>query len=244
MFCNHCGTALPDDSRFCLRCGNGLAAAAVATPITTGTGAAAAPAPLRTETNWKRIFLRAAGVGAGLGLGLAAILGVALWYGSRPKPPKPWDTKTIQAGYDDAGDGATERNTSDIGLWYFLKNNGLEDYRIGDSDSVQLSVTSNDGALAPFNRFASIETPIFVPAGHKTSVFMKLKTVGQFQNRLPQHPTDAQEEQYRKDALDYLNGTQITGFALFDEAHRIEIDFPSGWKKPESQKKTAPGEIR
>ncbi len=41
MFCNACGTQLPDESRFCLKCGNTLPATGTAT---SGTGAAAAPA--------------------------------------------------------------------------------------------------------------------------------------------------------------------------------------------------------
>jgi hypothetical protein len=177
--------------------------------------------------DWKRIFLRAAGFGAGFALSLAIILGVALWYQSRPKPPKPWDTKTIQAEYDKT----TDQQTSDIGFRYFLKNNGLEDYRISDADLVQVSIKMGKGELTPFNRVVSIETPIFIPAGQKTMVFIKMKTGTRFQHQLPEHPTDADEEQYRKAVLDYLNGTQIAGFVLFDEVQRIEVDFPSGWKK-------------
>jgi hypothetical protein len=64
--------------------------------------------------DWKRILLRAAGFGAGFALSLALILGVALWYESRPKPPKPWDAKTIRAEYDHVtGErGGVARSTS------------------------------------------------------------------------------------------------------------------------------------
>jgi hypothetical protein len=182
--------------------------------------------------DWKRIFLRCAGFGAGFALILAAIVAVALWYESRPKPPKPWDTGTIKAEYD----GNTDEHADDIGFRYFLKNNGLEDYRVSDATLVQLSIRIEKGELTPFNRLVSIETPIFVPAGQKTLVFIKMKTGTRFEHSLPDHPSDADVEQYRKAILDYLNGTQITGFALFDEVHRIEIDFPSGWRKPQSQK--------
>lgn len=40
MFCNKCGTEVPDDSQFCRKCGKALSAA----PVSTGGGAAAAPA--------------------------------------------------------------------------------------------------------------------------------------------------------------------------------------------------------
>jgi hypothetical protein len=183
--------------------------------------------------DWKRIVLRSAGFGAGFALCLAFILGVTLWHQSRPKPPKAWDTKTIQAEYD----RTTDQETSDIKFRYFVKNNGLEDYRISDAALVQLAVKMEKGQLTPFNRVVSIETPIFIPAGQKTMVFIKMKTGTRFQHQLPEHPTDVDEEQYRKFVIDYLNGTQIAGFVLFDEAERIEIDFPSGWKKPPEPQK-------
>jgi len=44
MFCNCCGTQLPDDSRFCVKCGNALPATATKPTATTGTGAVAVPA--------------------------------------------------------------------------------------------------------------------------------------------------------------------------------------------------------
>jgi hypothetical protein len=178
--------------------------------------------------DWKRIFLRSAGFGAGFALCLAIILGVTLWYQSRPRPPKPWDTKTMQAEYD----RTTDQKTTDIGFRYLLKNNGLEDYRISDAASVQIAIKMGKGVLTPFNRVVSIETPIFIPAGQKTMVFIKLITGTRFQHQLPEHPTAVDEEQYRKFVFDYLNASQITGFVLFDELQKIEIDFPSGWKKP------------
>jgi hypothetical protein len=184
--------------------------------------------------SWKKILLRSAGFGAGFALTLCIVVGVWAWYNARPKPPKPWNTKTIQAEYLGTSD---EENTSGVGFRYALKNNGKEDYRISDSDSVQLSINvGNDSELLPFVRLVSIDTPIFVPAGHKTVVFLKMKTGTKFQQQLPEHPTDDEKERYRKAVLDFLNSTQIVGFALFDEVRRIEIDFPNGWKKPQSQK--------
>jgi hypothetical protein len=182
--------------------------------------------------DWKRIFLRAAGVGVGFALCLAIVVSVVLWRVSRPQPPKPWDTKTIEAEYD----GTVDQHTSDIEFRYALKNTGTEDYRISDSSSVQLAMRmKKDGELTPFNKIVRIDTPIFVPAGHKTMVFLTMKTGEHFQHQLPEHPTDAEREQYRKAVLDYLSDSKLGGFALFDEMHRIEIDFPTGdgWEKPQ-----------
>jgi hypothetical protein len=184
-------------------------------------------------TSWQRILFRSAGLGAGFGLTLCIVGGVLIWYNERPRPPKPWDTRTIEAEYD----RTTEEQTSEIGFRYALKNNGAEDYRISDSNSIQLSIRmGNDGELTPFNHLVRIGTPIFVPTGHRTMVFIKMETGKEFQHPLPENATDTEKEQYRKAVLDYLNGTRVVGFALFDEVRRIEIDFPSGWKKPQSQK--------
>lgn len=44
MFCSHCGTDMPDDSRFCRKCGAALGSAVAAAPTGFSTGAAPAPA--------------------------------------------------------------------------------------------------------------------------------------------------------------------------------------------------------
>jgi hypothetical protein len=183
--------------------------------------------------SWKRVFLQSAGFGAGFALTLCIAAGVWVWYSGTPRPPKPWSAKTIQAEYL----GTVEEHTSGIGFRYALENNGTEDYRISDNDSIQLSIQiGNDSELLPFVRLVSMDTPVFVPAGHKTIVFLKMKTGTKFQQELAEHPTEDEKQQYRKAVLDFLNGSQIAGFALFDEVRRIEIDFPAGWKKPQSQK--------
>lgn len=181
--------------------------------------------------DWKRIFLRSAGLGVGFALTLAVILGIVVWYDSRPKPPKPWDNRTIQAVFDRT---IPEHAIGKVGLRYSLKNSGNEDFRIENKESIQISIRiGDDDELTPFNRVVSLETPVFIPAGRKSMVFLYLQT-GEtwtnFKHVLPAQATDEDEKEYEKAVLDYLGGTRITGFAVFDESHRMEIDFPAGWQ--------------
>ena len=64
---------------------------------------------------WKRWLFRSAGFGAGFALALVFLAGGWFWYSSRPKPPKPWDTKAIQAEYDYV---SSEGKDNDIVFYY------------------------------------------------------------------------------------------------------------------------------
>lgn len=52
---------------------------------------------LALTMEWKKPLLIGLGWGVGTAVGLAAALAVFLWYQSRPKPTKPWNTSSIKA---------------------------------------------------------------------------------------------------------------------------------------------------
>src|SRR6267378_3723896 len=49
----------------------------------------------RQMAEWKRPLLIGVGWGLGTAVGLALVVGGFLWYQSRPKPPKPWNTAAL-----------------------------------------------------------------------------------------------------------------------------------------------------
>jgi hypothetical protein len=51
----------------------------------------------RTMTSWKKLALITFFSGAGFALVLVLVIGTFIWYSSRPKPQKPWNTDAIVA---------------------------------------------------------------------------------------------------------------------------------------------------
>ena len=68
--------------------------------------------------NWKKALLIGLGWGVGTALGLTILVGGFLRYQSKPKPPKPWDSKSIKAEYDHV---TTEGDDNHVVIYYVLK---------------------------------------------------------------------------------------------------------------------------
>ena len=90
----------------------------------------------RQKAEWKRPLLIGVGWGLGTAVGLAILAGGLLWYQSRPKPPKPWNTKAIEAHYVNTQFFEGEKKTTlRAGLVFDLKNNTGADYTLEEHPS-------------------------------------------------------------------------------------------------------------
>ncbi len=179
---------------------------------------------------WRRIFLRAAGFGVGVAAILAVVIGALTltWYEGRPSPPKPWRKDQLKATYNKIGN-SHDKNT--IEFMYFLENTTNEDYRIDGSKDVHLAFILGDlGSLGPVDRFADLDTPVYIPAKHTAQITIKLKA--NLKHVLKNDPTDEEQSTYLQAVAEYLTKDLIglNGFSLFDDRHRYEVTFPPGWK--------------
>ncbi len=139
---------------------------------------------------WIRIVLRSAGFGAGFSLMLAIVAGGWSWYSSRPKPPRSWDTKAIEAHYVTTHFFEDEKeNKLRAGMVFDLRNSTGADYTLEANPSentfVMQRVKSNDALVngmgltwssehgsgtkqldAPgLPKGAFIDAPILIPVG-------------------------------------------------------------------------------
>jgi hypothetical protein len=195
------------------------------------TGVAPVHQPTEHMLRWKIILVKAAGLGAGFALMLSAIAALSIWYWNRPKPPKPWNKNAITAEYDSVRpDGKDDH----LKFWYTLQNNTNEDYRLQNKAGVSIT-----GALIKTHSFSQFsddyewtDFPIFVPAHSRVRIGIEIPYTYNLSekenaNHEERRAYSAQVAKYVTDKLSNLGG-----FVLFDDSHRYEIDFPSGWEKP------------
>lgn len=180
------------------------------------------------QSSWKKWFWRSFGFGAGSVVALVALIGGYGWYSSRPKPAKPWDSKTITAKYRNVADEGDK-----IRINYELTNHSDEDFRLseGGGTDVGLRIESSD-LYSGSDKYVSVYFPILVPAHGQT-----LLSLAMIDGKHPKDATGADREERVKNRAaiqEYLakEWEPLNGFVILDEAGRRRIELPPGWKQP------------
>jgi hypothetical protein len=200
-------------------------------------------------SNWKRSLLIGIGWGLGTALGVVLLVGGFLWYQSRPKPPKPWNTKAIEAHYANTQffEG-TEKTTLRTALVFDLRNNTATDYTLEEHPSdtvvVMQRMKSSDTLVSgmgltwtpehgpgtqqlddrgnptiPKGFFA--DAPIFIPSGQAVRVyFWSEYDIPDIVAALPKGET-IHPNTVLQNALKDTNS-----FVLLDKLHRYQIELP------------------
>jgi hypothetical protein len=182
---------------------------------------------------WKQILLKAAGFGAGFALFVCLILWLWSWYSSRPKPPKPWDTRKITAEYDVASTEKAENKDKTFAIYYTLQNNTDYDYEIKDKDSAILAAQLKREKSVSMNwdqKWLHYETPVFVPAHGRVRFCVHLAYP--YVNSPPEPTKDAKAiYEYDTGIAKYLKNEMgnLNGFVLYDQTNRYEVLLPNGW---------------
>jgi hypothetical protein len=194
----------------------------------------------RLEPRWKKVIIVSTSAGAGFALTLAVIVGSVLWYGSHPRPPKPWNTRAIRAKYrnaeqtlfctgngpdvyDNRGNDLTPDEfmqqktkpkkpdlTGDVVLRYDLQNTTDYDYRIAEQSSLQTMERRENILNSTGDSLYTLKTPVFVPARHTVSV-----DVHCLYECAP--PNQDKLKSFLK---------EVPELVLFDSGRRYEIELP------------------
>jgi hypothetical protein len=168
--------------------------------------------------SWKRRLLFAAGIGAGGVVAASSIIGVLVWLQNRPKPPKPWDAKTLTASYYivDTGIPPTKAEWTTkkaLEFYYVVTNHSEYDYTLGGPESIRLVGRLEDtNSLVgdPITQEIMIDSSVFIPAGQSVRLRIFLPSYG-FDEESPDDPEGRQAfkkkvAQYVADKLPNLNG--------------------------------------
>jgi len=177
---------------------------------------------------WKKVLLRTVGLGAGFALTLSAVIGLWLWWGTRPKPEPPWNTNAIKATWTDLS-LSTQSEKCYFNFRYSLENTTDRDYTI--PHDARLMVRRPKDMSFQENSDLNWEQGGFVPSRQKLNI----------QIRIPFNYSDYNISKEKLDNLKELSKfadrrlSEIDGFALFDPVNRFRVDFPNGW--PDSIKR-------
>lgn len=179
---------------------------------------------------WKKLLLRSFGFGAGFGLVLCFAIGIWAYYKSRPKPPKPWDTRSITAEFDSVRPSGDKNYLT---FYYVLENNTDFDYRLESGTGIDVTVKLKKAkTFAQFGGLRdSLKFPVFVPARRR--VRFPLTILYAYQVKEPEKSTPEERERYETEVRKYVTDelANLDGFVLFDSSSRYEVDFPNGWKQ-------------
>jgi len=153
------------------------------------------------------------------------ILGGVVWYGSRPTPPKPWNTAVIVA--TGAPDFSLNDDDRTFQFTYVLKNTGPRDFRIDSLSGVQILGGEKDGSLSqPLQTVDKILTlPVFIPAGQQGRIMLSFAP-SDFD--IPPKKIAESDGAFQERVQTYLrqNYGRTSGFVIFDSSGRYQINLP------------------
>ena len=174
--------------------------------------------------NWKKFLLVGIGWGLGTAVGLAAIVGLFIWYQSRPKQPKAWTTTAILCP-DAAPSFDASKDGKDIYFTYTLQNATDADYEIGAETEIRITFKyTADGSLTePLpQEVANLRRPVFVPA--KQKAMTRLSVVF---GKIPQRSVRETDDQYHEKLRAFLQENMgDASLVIFDERNRYQINLP------------------
>jgi hypothetical protein len=177
---------------------------------------------------WKKIAIRSLFGAVGVAIALAAIVGVAMWWHSRPKLPKPWNTGAIKATYDGMDVNSDQR----IEFIYVLENTTDMDYQLDSDAEVQFMIRLREPkSLDPDNLSELIRFPISIPAKERI-LFRFDATFLYYRNYWPPRDASLDERTQAAKKLDEYVRSQtgnLDGFVLFDANKRYQVNFPRAW---------------
>lgn len=168
--------------------------------------------------SWKKLFLKATGFGCGFALVSAIVLGICVWWSSRPSKPKPFDTHAITG--TNAGMSFQRRSDAfHFELVYSLHNNTDRDYTLPSNGAVML-INSENGGLGK-RADSTWDTSLVIPPGKTVNVTFDVPYHFSDYNYEQADFSDEKDVEFAK-----RRASENKGMVFYDYDHRIEIDCP------------------
>jgi hypothetical protein len=176
----------------------------------------------------KRAVALAFALGAGVAAVVVATVAFLSWHASRPKA---WNATAITATFESID---TEGPEKKLLFYYILQNNTDSDFRINsDADVVLVGRLERQQSLTgeSSKEMLAGEFPLFLPARQRVRLGIHLGYSYAGTELLSGGATKTARE--RDQALAAYVRTELpnlSGFAIFHDDTRYQIDLPSGWK--------------
>jgi hypothetical protein len=171
-------------------------------------------------------------------LGFLVVLVVVMGRSQRSeisaKPENPWNSHAVQSIYAGVRVREIDPSNAAIVFLYDLNNKTDTDYQLAKGPGVVVMSRLKSSGSFSSERSVTLSAPAFVPANNRTRIALEIAEPFSWPTRM-----DALSESRFRQLL-AQEVADLDGFALFDEAHRYQIDLPGSW--PEIEKARAPSE--
>ena len=150
---------------------------------------------------------------------------VIFYFLPRSRRPRPWNTTAITANY--VGAQLRQLDSGNVALYlaYEVRNQTDSDYQLADGPgAVVMSRLRADGSLSSQQQ-VRLSFPTFLPARQRARVALEIPSPFGW-------PADS-DPAFQDRLRDFVNQklVEVQAFVLFDQADRVEIEFPSGWQQ-------------
>jgi len=172
----------------------------------------------------KKIFLRSIGFGAGFALILCAVVGVFLYYGSRPKPPKPWNQDAIKT--NSSGLSISCGESVVFHYDYIVENTTDSDYYFPKDNKSAFIVLPENKGLSQDKSF-EWDSGVYIPSKQKIEVSFRVSH--EYTESFLKENCKNEDKKVTAFILRRLE--EMDGFVIFDSLLRYQIDFPDTWEE-------------
>jgi hypothetical protein len=177
---------------------------------------------------WKRLILISAAFGGAFAVVASSIVGLAVWYKSRPRP---WNSSALKASFYTVEIQTQPQSESYLAEFlYDVHNNTDTNYQVQANELTVMAVLTEGNVLSKdFGHYqtadAILEGPPFIPAQGKARITIRISY------QYPSEFAEADKNDIKKvgHSLDYRL-KELSGFVLFDQANHYRIDLPERWK--------------
>ncbi len=172
----------------------------------------------RLQGSLRRLAIVAAAGGAAFGLTLGALLFAYLWWQGRPTP---WNKVAVTAVFQRAD---FSEDGHQLSLFYTLENRTRRDYTLV-SPTLTGRLREQGSLFPPLQKALELDTPLFIPARDKVSVFVRMKNPYEGDRPLP----PATEPDARRAAvLGYVKAHMgnVQSLLIIDQLARYQIELP------------------
>jgi hypothetical protein len=139
------------------------------------------------------------------------------------KPAAPWNSRAVEGAYAGVRVREIDASSAAVVFLYDLDNQSGSDYELTKGPGVVVMSRLKSAGSFSSEKAVNLSASAFVPANSRTRIALEIKEPF---NWPP--PADASSE-VRFRQLVAQEVADLDGFALFDEAHRYQIDLPGSW---------------
>lgn len=139
------------------------------------------------------------------------------------QPTSAWNSRAIEASPVGVRVQEIDSTHSAVVFLYDLNNTTDSDYRLAKGPSIVIMSRLKAGGTLSGDEQISLDSAAFVPARNRTRIVLELNHAFNW----PGQKSVYAERMFDQLVMNDVAG--VTGFVLFDQANRYEIDFPAAW---------------